>query len=308
MAKPWRGALPPDFQFAFEPALFNLPLHRQLQAATAWESFYLLDEAKKLITAAIHFHLDPPVAMSPRRATFGGLESAASLGEEEKIQLLTFSSNELAESGIHAVIVKQCAAFGIPRGEEDFFLKAGFHVKLSETDAFIHVDEDYEKKIQSRKAKKLRSLRRMDYSAQPLSLSYLSEVYLFILKARERKGYALSMTLEQMQELANHFPDRVLLFGVRKKELMVAASICLKVKTNWLYDFYHDHDAAHDAESPVVLLMDAIYQYCRDHFIQWLELGTSMHGDQLNEGLILFKERLGAERAIKNTYEKTIRS
>jgi predicted N-acyltransferase len=308
MAKPWRGALPPDFQFAFEPSLFNLPLHRQLQSATGWESFYLVDDVKKAVLAAIHFYVQQSSAMSPCRATFGGLEGVDSLSEEEKTQLLTFSSNELAKSGIQTLAVKQAPEFGRMQNQEDFFLKAGFQIKLSEVDAFIEVDGEYETKIQPRKAKKLRSLRKKDYQAEQLSLHHLTDVYSFILKAREQKGYTLSMSLEQIQELANQFPDRVLLFGVRRKEEMIAAAICLKVKTNWLYDFYHDHDAAHGAESPVVLLMELIYQYCFDNSIKWLQLGTSMTGDQVNEGLILFKERLGAKRVMKNTYQKIIGS
>lgn len=308
MFKTWRGILPPDFQFAFEPALFNLSEHQQLQSTSGWESFYLVDEGNKLIIASIHFWIDPPLATSPKRATFGGLESVSSLSVQEKIQLLEFSSKALSESGARTILIRQAPEFYQEKSYEDLFLKGGFRIKLSETDSFIEVNGDYGKKIQPRKAKKLRSLRRMDYQAEQLLLSHLSEVYSFILKARTEKRYTLSMNLEQIQELANHFPDRVLLFGVRRKEEMIAAAICLKVKGNWLYDFYHDHDSAHDAESPIILLMDRIYKFCQDNSIQWLELGTSMHEDKVNEGLILFKERLGAKRVMKITYEKIIQA
>jgi hypothetical protein len=222
------------------------------------------------------------------------------------VNFLKQVSEVLLKHKIKKVTIKQCPYFDSYGIQENIFLKGGFLVQRLEIDSFIKVDEEYEQKLPSRKSRKLRSLKRSNLIAEQIPLSHLSEVYSFILNARQKKNYDLSLCFEEVQKIASAFPDRVFLFSVKDEERMVAASICLRVKKDWLYDFYHDHDAAYDAESPLVLLMDLIYEFCGNSSIHWIELGTSMSGDQVNEGLLTFKEGLGGREIRKITFEKIL--
>jgi hypothetical protein len=300
----FHGPLSPDYSFSFEPAIFNRIEHLQLQSADGWKSFFALDDASKRVMAVIHFNVSDGKALSPFRASFGGLEFVDELSENQLSDFLTFVTNDLNAVRVRKAIVKQLPFLKENPKVTNSFLRSGFKIQLTEVDSFIKVAGDFTDLLQERKAKKLRSLKKEGWSFRSCDLRQLPETYDFISKCREAKGYDLSMTLLELHQLASAFDDRIFLFQVIDRERIIAAAICIRVKSNWLYDFYHDHDASFDADSPVLFLVDGIFDYCKRNSIDLVELGTSMHGDQVNEGLLEFKERLGAITVPKITFVK----
>jgi hypothetical protein len=242
------------------------------------------------------------------KASFGGMELDNQVEQNQLCGFLEFIGDKLVEKGVRKIIVKQAPSFLEDENVIQSFLNAGFTIRLIETDSFIKIEGPYDIHLHPRKSKKLRSLLKSDFQVQQLSLDQLPLVYDLILRAREQKSYGLSMTLQQLNELVSAFSKNIFLFSVTNGDKMIAASICIQVKNNWLYDFYHDHDSAYDSHSPIVLLMNVIYSFCLDQSIQWLELGTSMRGAEVNELLLLFKERLGGIPVKKITFEKTLDS
>jgi hypothetical protein len=96
------------------------------------------------------------------------------------------------------------------------------------------------------------------------------------------------------------------LFGVFQDDKVVAASIAIRVTTQVLYNFYCDHDNQYDAVSPVVFLIEGIYQYCASQKIPLLDLGTSAVAGKPNFGLLEFKMRLHGQPTAKLTFQKNI--
>jgi hypothetical protein len=93
---------------------------------------------------------------------------------------------------------------------------------------------------------------------------------------------------------------------VKDGERLVAASICIRVSNEVLYDFYHDHDALYDNFSPIVFLVKGIHDYCCSNNIRLIDLGTAMIGNKVNTGLMEFKLKLGADHAVKYSFEKSL--
>ncbi len=305
MLRFFHGQLSRDYSFSFEPSVFNTREHLQLQSATGWDSFYTIDDEIKKVEAAIHFTIKDQIASSPLRAPFGGLELTDELTEKQVSDFVEFVVRELNSMGIKKVIIKQPPSVNEDSRIVNLFLKVGFKIKLSEVDSFINVEGEFSDRLRERnKQRKLRNLRKKNWDFKIQDHSLLGESYNFILKCRNSKGYSLSMTLAQVEQLAKTLPERVFLFLVLDRGKMIAASICLKIKGNWLYDFYHDHDPDFDADSPVLFLIDGIFDFCKANGIDWIELGTSMYGAEVNKGLLEFKERLGATTVFKNTFVK----
>lgn len=114
------------------------------------------------------------------------------------------------------------------------------------------------------------------------------------------------MTLEQVVNTSNSFADDFFIFGVFDGQKLAAASISIRTNTKTLYDFYHDHDAAFDSMSPVVMLVDGIYSFCRDKNLSLLDLGTSSLNNTHNFSLLHFKLLVGAQPSPKFTFEKNL--
>ena len=114
------------------------------------------------------------------------------------------------------------------------------------------------------------------------------------------------MKFEALQETVNKFPDRYFLFSVHHRNKVVAASIAILVRKDILYDFYHDHLKAFDHLSPIVLLVDGIYEFCLTNNIRLLDLGTSALENKPNFSLLTFKTRLGGKPTPKFTFEKKL--
>ena len=140
-----------------------------------------------------------------------------------------------------------------------------------------------------------------------LPIAEIDKVYEFILKCRTQRDQTLSMTLEQVNKVADAFPNEFFLFGIFVHKEMVAASISIRVHRDILYNFYSGHLKKFDSISPVVTLIGGMYKYCSSHQFHLMDLGTSAINGQPNFGLLDFKLRLGAVPSMKLTFEKDLK-
>ena len=114
------------------------------------------------------------------------------------------------------------------------------------------------------------------------------------------------MSLQALQKVSQEFPGHFLLSVVKDGEKIVAANISIRVNSKVLYNFYHDHVNEYDAISPVVILNEGLYEYCQCEGLQLLDLGTSTRDGKVNESLLEFKIRLGAQTSRKLTFVKSL--
>ena len=189
----------------------------------------------------------------------------------------------------------------------EVLLQSGYGIGQEEVSAVIPVTEKSFKSILHRsEKKKLRKSHESDLVFQQLPLQNLSEVYAFLKTCREEKGYTLSMTLGELDAVTKAFPDYFFLNVVKEYDQIIAANISIQVNSTVLYNFYHDHTSSHDVLSPVVFLNEGLYQFCQRHQLYLLDLGTSNANGVVNESLLNFKLRLGAQPSRKLTFVKKL--
>jgi hypothetical protein len=306
----YEGELPSAYQIDFEQAIFNMPDHRLLQASTGWSSFFILHPKTIKVVAAVYFHVSDSIARSPLKNPFGSIEFADGVPLPLLFQFLEFIEQKLRSKNISAIIINappqkyshHTALLSI------FLLNNDYKIKQAKVGAVIEVDENPIQKILHRSEKRrLIKSQKAGLSFREVPMVKLCCIYKFIETCREAKGYQLSLTLQELQQTINKFPEHYFLFGVYKEEQLVAASIAIRVQQNVLYEFYHDHAAEWNHLSPVVLLVEGIYRYCQSQNIALLDLGTSAVDDRPNFGLLNFKLKLGARPTPKFTFEKTLR-
>jgi predicted N-acyltransferase len=182
--------------------------------------------------------------------------------------------------------------------------EAGFIKSISENTACILVDQvEYVKKLQETQRWRLNKAHKQQFKFELLSISNWNLVYDFIKKCRDEKSYTLSMSSEEVGAIVKEFPDRMLLPVVFADDKIIAAALCIKVYDHVLYTFYYDHDSEFNAHSPVIMLMEGLYTYCRTHSISVIDLGTAMVNGEEKKSLMDFKLSLGANLFQKNSYE-----
>jgi hypothetical protein len=304
------GPAPEGYQPGTEPAIFNTPRHRALQAVEGWHSFYVLNEKRRIIVAAVHFHIAGGEANSPLKSPFGSVELAPGVLPLIVFRFLEFVESRLKSRGAQLIRIKHYPSdYNAAESAllHTFFINLGYRVALAETGAIIHMSERaFETPLDTWERRKLRQAAASGLQGRELPSSELNTVYEFIHACREQKGYPLSMSLPEILDAARTFEKEFILFGVFQENRLVAASMAIRVSRRVLYNFYSAHNAAYDPLSPVVFLIDRLYAYCHQHNIAMLDLGTSAVDGKPNFGLLDFKLRLGAKPTTKFTFEKTL--
>ena len=179
----------------------------------------------------------------------------------------------------------------------------GFKKAMSDVNQHIAItQEDYKNRINKNERKKLNQCKRAGYHFKVLNSRWLPEVYDLVKNTRQRKGFPVSMSFEDLSMTFNALPDHYHLFGVYDEDRLIATSVSIRISKKILYNFYHADHIEYRSKSPLVLLNEGIYNYCRNAEIEILDLGISSVDGILNKGLYTFKENLGCTVSEKNTY------
>jgi hypothetical protein len=304
------GSVPSGYHPEFEVALFNEEKHRLLQAAVNWQSFYILNQKRKRVSGAVHFHLSEGVAQSPLRSPFGSVEFTNEIPAEILFEFLKSVEGSLREQGISTIRIKNYPQAYSEQESillQSLLINLNYRIVSSEIDSVIEVTSEDGADFFNRSAgRRLQKAKEAGLIVKRLEIEKLDEIYGFIKSCRSEKQYPVSMTLADLQRTVTLFPDRYFLFGVFNHQELVAASIAIRVKKNILYDFYHDHAASYDHLSPVVLLVSGIYEFCHQVKITLLDLGTSALDGIPNFSLLHFKKTLGGKSTAKFIFEKLL--
>jgi hypothetical protein len=173
---------------------------------------------------------------------------------------------------------------------------------VDEVASILRVDQQhFERKITAAKRHRLRKYRTL-FQFEKIPLSKLDSVYAFLQKCRAERGQTLSLTFPQLQNMSYSVSKKIQLYGVSNQNKWAAVAIVLQeAKDSW-YTFYYGHLSTFDKQSPVVFLLEQLYQLAQNKGMQWINLGTSMLGDTINQPLLHFKTSIGAETTFKRTY------
>lgn len=298
---------PTNYKRNYVAHLFNEREHRLLQIPAGWQSFYLVDEDHQEILGGVHFCIDQHLASSPFRSPYGGYELNSALPQSVLNDFVQLVDGELKKQDVRLVEIKLPSR---PVADvwpiEQVLTDQGYQIIRSEKAAMLSVSDRFVERLHFSEQKRLRKLREKNFQVEQLAIDKWQTVYEFIHRCRTQKGFPLSMTRDQIGDLVAKFSERIFLFRVIHGSDWAAASFCVQTSSDTVYDFYHDHDASFDAFSPVVLLVTFMNGFFLERNVHRIDLGTSMLDDAVNEGLLTFKKRLGANEFVKLTFQKTL--
>lgn len=258
-----------------------------------------------LTKARICFNISNGIAISGYKSTFGSIDFIDEIQESEISLFLNAVIINLRQLGLTEVLVRHWPlAYRYGETVHNVLLNIGFRAIATEINQHLSItQQDFKDRIRNNERKKLSQSYREGFHFDRLSAESLPEVYSLVKDTRMRKGFPVSMSLDELLIVFNKMPENYHLFGVFDQNLLIAASVSIRISDKVFYNFYHADHIEYRARSPLVMLNDGIYNYCRSEGIEILDLGISSVNEDINEGLFTFKENLGCTVSDKNTYE-----
>jgi hypothetical protein len=291
---------------AFAPSdldsLFHDPAFFRLHANERGRYYQWSDERRAVGT--IHFtEVEDGVWRSPARGTFAGYAWDSDLSVEQMLAFHDAVEADLASIGACRIEVLPAPMAHDPIAFSNvlYLLRArGFAMETCDLNHALAVnDVPLAERMTYGNRKRLRKAEREGFAVRRLGIDQLPAVYDAIAANRAAKGNAMSMRLDQLEEMATLFPDRVVLFGMADGEALAASAVCLRLSPAVLYVFYWGDRPGYGALSPVVALASAIYDHCRQEGLALFDVGTSTIDRDPNIGLIAFKRGLGFTESLK---------
>ncbi len=130
------------------------------------------------------------------------------------------------------------------------------------------------------------------------------EAYEVIKRNRERKGYPLRMTCEQVMhtiKITEHD-----FFLLKNEGVSVAAAIVFKVNTFCYQVIYWGDIEGYEDKRPMNMLAYKVYEFYCHKGIKILDIGPSTEEGVPNYGLCDYKESIGCSVSTKYTYIKCL--
>ena len=81
------------------------------------------------------------------------------------------------------------------------------------------------------------------------------------------------MTLHALAKTIHHLSKSFLLVGIYLQDELVGAAVVIRIHASFAYTFYLGHSKQHNKLSPVVFLINHLYDWCRKERISILDLG-----------------------------------
>lgn len=302
----------PENPFDFQRYFFNEFEHLTHQGGDNYYTFYWQNTDNQIIEARFSVVIKNKIAFSPLRATFGGIEFSESLSEIALNDFLVQVLHFLTTKDVSQIIINSYPEKYLSEQQkhilENCLLKLNFQIKFIEHNYEIDVtDKLFSATIASPRAKQLlKKAIKNGFVFRKESNPDFTEIHKFIANSRVRKNRPMTMSLEQLTEHFQKFPDNFQVFSVYDIDTLIAVGVTIKINQDILYTFYLADNEQYLKYSPTIYLLSGIYEYSQQENVKLLDLGIATDRGILNEGLARFKRSVGGELSEKKTYFRKV--
>jgi hypothetical protein len=296
-----------DIPLSFEGFLFNEWEQANKQPAEEFHIFHLQKNGKSFARMNLFFRNGE--AQSPSRAPFGSIEFHENTSLLELKMLLNAVYEFCEHKKINKIsIVSYPFCYQQSNSEllQKLFLDAGYSILTQDLNFHIPVDHLFESHLHVSEKRKLKKCLKENFTFKLIGPDQLHKVFPLIKHARERKGFPLSIQVDEFIKLFKEFPQSYYCFSLWDNEELIAVATGVRVSSGILYYFLPADNSDYHKFSPMVLLLKHMYDFCIENNYKILDLGIATANGVRNEGLIRFKENLGGKLSNKYTFVKII--
>jgi hypothetical protein len=287
---------------------FNNPEHLSQQTNGAIHQLSLQNALTGQADIRCAFAIRGEVAISPIAAPFGSIEcretiSPVALGEfvDSLLQKVRLMGCER----LRLVNYPHCYA---PRHMHRLvytLAEQGFNIIKNTPTFYLPVHNDsLTKRMHAQERQRLRKSQRAGLNPSRWENPCIPTVVAFIRQSRHQQGYPLTISMDCLSRLLHQFPEQFPVFVVCDGETIAALCVCVRVRHDILYSFLPANQADYQSFSPMVMLIDYLYQYSQHTGVDLLDLGASLDAQQQHKpSLAQFKQNMGAITCPKLTFE-----
>lgn len=291
---------------SFEQFLFNTEA-QVINQGNNFTSFVSLNKQNLTNIRWTVFFIEKD-ALSPLKSPFGGIEFDDTIAESDLILFITTVEKELIKKGIRNI--KLTSPPACYQNQKISMLhialeKCGYKTLYTDLNQHIIIQHSFESHLKDaarRRFKRSAPLFQFEIPSQP----DLHEIFILITNNRQYKGHPLTITLSSLMALYDKFKTSFITFTLRDQNLLIAAAFGIIVNRDIIYYYLPADHQLYKQHSPMIVLIQKMYEYGQMHHMQILDLGVSTEKGVKNEGLIKFKQHLGGEESEKCTFLKQI--
>lgn len=276
--------------------------------------FVFRDKSEHIISfrssmgATIHFTAKDQTLVSLSKSPFGGIAFVNNDNNTpSEIDTLFEQIEKYAVNNrIGSVQVTCCPLIYQPVSGEMLvrkFLEAGYSILHKDIAQVLMVSAS-NLKLNTLRRRCIRQNVDAGFVFYELTPNKLASAYQLFIESRKRKGYPVTMSLDDLVRMFMLFPQQYKLMGVYDGERLIAACVVIWVSSSILYYFFVGDDSKYRKFSPVTYLIENVYAYARSRGATLFDLGISTDGGVLNAGLYEFKKSFGAIDSAKYTFIK----
>ena len=293
----------------FRPFLYLTSGHLTTQTADTIHAFRLIRRNGEQVIALFQCVEKPGnIWESPANAPFGGIQCDVDCQESELAFFLDCIKNWVTFRSGKKLVIKTAPSCYNPTLNNLLhisYLNTGFVPIQANLNSFISVNSaDFYSKIRPAEKRRIKKAAIAGFKAGLANEISSTAVFEFLTKCRIQKSYRMSLTLPQIDSLRQRFPDNYLVFTVMEDSKIIALTLTVRVNDRILYNFLCGDLQEYCVFSPLVTLMESVYQYCQQEKIGILDLGISLDQDGNHKpSLNRFKKNIGGQDCMKLTYE-----
>jgi len=290
--------------------LFQQLYYLQHQQSQPCLRFDLWNERQQESLIVLHLFVSDAQAVSPWRATFGGIDTHSETTPELLDLFLHQLDLFLITQSITLVSLTQppfaydyCSARYVTAA----LLRNGYNPAIAETNYHIPVTAALlETRLHPSERRRLRKCHQARIVFREETKPNLSHMYAFIRQARLRKGFRMSLDEASFVRLFADMPKVYRIFTARQDDQIAALTVTVRINADILYNFYPADHPAFLNLSPTVLLTSELYAVAQREGYTMLDLGIATEQGQPNQGLMRFKSHLGGIPSLRLTFRKRL--
>lgn len=291
-------------QLTFEPYVFFLPAVLKQQSP---EAKIIQLEQDQQVLVQLPFYPNAYMLSSPLRAPFGGLIGSPQATVKDYAVVLQEWINYADSLSVKELKITQWPQSYASQQAEHIhqaLLSSGFKVTVEEVNQELSITgEDFTSRLHDSEKRRLQKSLRSGFRVEVGAFHHIDEYHALVQRNRIHKGHPLTISAEGLKQVLKDSPHHVF-FAVYDQDKMIAAATGVRISSKILYYYLPGSEPDYAAHSPMVLLLQAMYEYAQSEGMNLLDLGISTAGGVMNEGLFRFKAHLGATSSLKLTYTR----
>ncbi|WP_314036960.1 GNAT family N-acetyltransferase [Xanthocytophaga flava] len=288
--------------------LFNTNQYLQNQLQNTIFSFSLQNMRLKHSECLLHVSIKDTLAVSPVKATFGGIEIHQGLSDSLLDLFIQHVDQFLYSQNIHQVkLTNYPFAYNLSAAQKitAALLRNGYTIDNSEVNYHIPVtNEPLEKRMHYSEKRRLRKCIQSGMTFKEEKSPDLSKIHTFIHQARIRKGFPMTLPLETFRNLFMQMPNVYRVFVAIYRDELAALTVTVRINKDILYNFYPADNEYFLNYSPSVFITSEVYKIAQQEGYKMVDLGIATDQSVPNYGLMRFKSNLGAENSLRLSFCK----